>query len=802
MRTLGSTLLVMLVAGHASAGGLSLWYDKPANLGQWAEAVPLGNGRLGAMVFGGVGRERIQLNEESLWAGEPVEVFPEDYAKHLAEVQRLVLAGDRAAAHQYGLEHLTGGPTSFRSYEPLGDLFLDFGDLGEVSDYRRELSLDDAIARVVYRAGAVTVTREVLISAPADILAARITTDKPGALSFSIRLTRHKDATVVTHGSDRIHMDGQIIDVEKKDGGPEPNRGGSGPGGNHMRFAGRLVAHADGGRTTPGPDGALKIEGATSVLVLFTAATDYNLKSLNFDRSLEPATRADAILAKARELSWDQLRDAHLREYQAFFNRFSLSLAPADPARDAQPTDVRLAAVKDGADDPGLVALHAQYGRYLLLASSRAPGRLPANLQGIWSDKKWAPWEADFHLNINLQMNYWPAPLTNLPETLDPLLDWSLLLAERGQMSAQRLYGSDGWVSYLATNPFGRVTPSASTISSQFINGCLDPLCGAWLAVQLFDAWRFNGDREYLEAIYPILSGASEFILDSLVECPDGKLRVVPSTSPENSYIDPESGKKLRITAGSTYHMSIVRALFDATDRAATALGVGDDLRDRIDSAIAKLPPLRIGPDGRLLEWAEPYREAEPGHRHVSHLIGFHPFDLITPSTPDLFAAARKSIDTRLAKGGAHSGWSRAWTINFFARFGDGDAAAVHCLELLRQKACPNLFNGGRLFQIDGNFGATAGVCEMLLQSHDRDQNGRPIIDLLPALPKSWSEGAVKGICARGGFDVDINWKNSELVSATIHSRAGADCIVRYKGKTLKPEIKSGEKVQLSSAQF
>jgi len=428
-----------------------------------------------------------------------------------------------------------------------------------------------------------------------------------------------------------------------------------------------------------------------------------------------------------------------------------------------------------------------------LLSSSRAPGRLPANLQGIWSDRKWAPWEADYHLNINIQMNYWPAPVANLQETVDSLTGWFTRQAKRGEIGAKRLYDADGWVSFHCSNPFGRVTPSGSNTGSQFSNGSLDPLAGAWLATQLFDVWQFSPDRKQLKAIYPILAGSSEFILDILVKCPDGKLRIVPSTSPENSYIDPKTGEQFRITQGSTYHMSIVRSIFDSTDRAAKILDIDNDLRKRIAEATAKLPPIQIGADGRILEWAKPYKEAHPGHRHVSHLIGLHPFDLITRDTPELFAAARKTIDARLANGGAGTGWSRAWTINFFARLGDGDEAEKHCREHLRRSTLPNLFDYHPPFQVDGNFGVAAGVCEMLIQSHVRNESDNFIIDMLPALPKAWQNGSVKGLKTRGGFTVDMKWSSGKLESAIIKSSNGKDCIVRYRGKTQNIKIRKGK---------
>ena len=764
---------------------LQVWFEQPAT--NWTEALPLGNGRLGVMVFGGVAQEHLQLNEESLWAGCPVESFPEDFPKHLAEVRRLIFAGKNAEAQAYGVEHLTATPTSFRSYEPLGDLWLDFGGALEHTAYRRELQLADGRARVSFRSGNATITREAFVSAPDDVLVVRVATDEPGTLAFKVNLTRPRDATVRAADGGRLRLDGQIVDVEEKDGGYEDNPGGSGPGGAHMKLAARLAARVDRGKVLA-EGSQLRIEGATEAVLIFTAATDYNLPRLNFDRAVDPAKICETILARAANKTWAQLLKAHLNEHRGLFNRVAIQLGAPDAAPARLPTDARLAAVRNGADDPALVALHFQFGRYLLMGSSRRPARLPANLQGIWNDKMWAPWEADYHLNINLQMNYWPAGVANLPETIGPLMDWVELLAQRGQESAKRLYESDGWVAYLATNPFGRSTPSASTRESQFLNASIDPLCGAWMAAQLFDFYQFTGDRAFLQRLYPMLRGSAEFVLDTLVAAPDGSLVIAPSTSPENSYIDPGTKKRIRITAGSTYHMSLVRAIFDATDRAAAILGTDGTMRGRIAAALAKLPPLKPGPDGRILEWAEPYAEAEPGHRHMSHLIGLHPFDLITPATPELFAGARKVLDYRLAHGGGGTGWSRAWIINFFARLREGDAAREHYVALLRSSTLPNLLDNCAPFQIDGNFGGCAGLAEMLLQSHERAPGSGPadqqfVLHLLPALPKAWANGSVKGLRARGGFEVDISWKDGKVTDYRIGSVKPRAVRVRVNGE-------------------
>jgi len=467
------------------------------------------------------------------------------------------------------------------------------------------------------------------------------------------------------------------------------------------------------------------------------------------------------------------------------FDRVALDLGGAAAAE--RPTDERLDAVKKGGDDPALLALYFQYGRYLLMSSSRRPAQLPANLQGIWSDRMWAPWEADYHLNINLQMNYWPADLCNLSETMGPLVDWFVPTTEKGRASAKRLYDARGWVAFTTSNVFGRTTPGGSTLGSQFVNGVLDPLAGAWMAMTLWRHYEFNEDREFLrEKAYPVLKGAAEFLLDYLVEGPDGQLLVVPSTSPENSYVHPDTGKGVRITRASTYSTTIVRTVFDAVIAGSKLLDIDTAFRTQLEAAVAKLPPVKIGANGTIQEWIEDFREQHAGHRHISHLIGVHPFAMITQDDAPLFAAAKKTIERRLSHGGGHTGWSRAWVINFYARLLDGDAAREHATLLLRKSTLPNLFDTHPPFQIDGNFGGTAGIAEMLLQSHDGT------VHVLPALPNAWTDGSVRGLRARGGWVVDIAWREGELSSCTIRATRDGVLRLRGEGRTIERTLDAG----------
>jgi len=758
---------------HASEGGspTHIWYRQPA--AKWTEALPLGNGRVGGMLFGAAPKERIQLNEESLWAGVPIDPYPQDAVKHWRAVQQLILEGKIGEARDLAMKKLTISPTSFRSYQPFGDLWIEFEHSAPVEAYRRELDLATGVARIRYRSGNVTWEREVFVSAVDDVMAIRLWTNKPGAIRARVRLTREKDVKVVAHGDTRLHLDGQIVDIAAPEG-YDDNRGGSGPGGEHMRFAGRLVARTQGGTIT-GAAGHLSIEDADEAILLFTAATDYSLDAMSFDRSIDPGRTADGILERATGKSWKDLLRAHVQEHRSCFDRVAIDLGGR--RENDHPTDERLKAVRDGGEDAGLEALYFQFGRYLLMSASRRPGRLPANLQGIWNDRMWAPWEADYHLDINLQMNYWPADLCNLSETLDPLVDWLEGLAEKGRRSAKRLYDADGWVTFACTNPFGRTTPSGSTKESQLMNGYCDPLAGAWMSLTLWRHYTFTHDEAFLRRrAYPILKGACTFILDTLVEDGKGHLVIAPSESPENDYVHPETGKRYRMSVGSTYHNELVRILFDAVVEASRILDVDEPFRTRLETTRKRIAPLQIGGDGTIQEWIEDFKEAEPGHRHFSHLIGLHPFAEITSDRPQLFDAAGKTLERRLRHGGGHTGWSRAWLINFLARLRQGDEAHKHVVMLLRKSTFPNLLDNHPPFQIDGNFGGTAGIAAMLVQSHEGE------IHLLPALPKAWPEGSVRGLKARGGFVVDIAWTGGKLTRARIHAQRATVCRVRADG--------------------
>ena len=752
----------------------TVWFNQPGK--GFNQSLVIGNGRVGAMVFGGLDEERIVLNEESVWSGSRAEnAIPGGYTK-LPEIRQLLAEEKFNEANQLTREafKVKNGPkysnkiSPFGRFQTLGNLRLKFsGHTESVTEYRRELDLITGLGTVNYKRGKTSFTREHFVSAPDEVFVSRLT----GPVSFTVEMDRAERFETTAVNDRELLMTGHLNGGFDKDG---------------LQYVGRLRVVG----------GSAKVEGnklvVTSddeVLLLFAAATDY--RGIAGRQLSDPLAATTADLDQAQKKSFAQLRAAQKGDHEQFFNRVTLSLPVTENSQ--LPTDERVAKYREQANDPALAALFANMGRYLLISSSR-PGGLPANLQGIWAEEVHTMWNGDYHFNINTQMNYWPALTCNLVEMQEPMNTFIASLVEPGSKTAKAYYNSRGWIAHRLTNIWGYTAPAGMDIGGP-----------AWLCEHLWEQYAFTLDKAFLAKVYLVMKGSVEFYIDNLYEEPENKWLVTgPSASPENGFKLSDGNTGSGICLGPTIDMQQLRELFGNTIRAAQVLGVDQELQEELKIKRPRLAPNQIAPDGVLQEWLKPYEEREPTHRHCSPLYGLYPYYEITPDgTPEIAEAARKLLERRGV--GQSTGWSNAWRVNLWARMADAEKSWEFVHQMLTDNCFDNMLSQFRperrkLFQIEANFGLTAGIVEMLLQSQPDSGaiDAEPVIRLLPALPKAWPEGKVTGILARGGFEVDVEWQDGKLVAAKITSLNGNPCKIRYGSKTKEVELKKGESLTVS----
>ena len=745
-----------LLPAVAEPGALSLWYQQPAT--EWVQALPVGNGRLAAMVWGGISHERLQLNEDTLFAGGPYNADSPDALAALPRIRELIFAGRYAEAEQLANERMLSRPLKQMPYQPLADLLLDFDRVDGVSEYRRELDLDSATASTTFKSAGALHRREVFVSAPEQCIV-RLSSDQPGRISLRVGIDSPQQG--------RVHADTNGLLLQGRNGDYAGIEG-------KLSFALRVVPQVTGGRVTLLRD-RIHIEDADEVVLLLAAATSYRRYD---DVSADPLAQVQQVLTRAEGLSYAQLLERHLAEHRRLFRRLAIDLGSTEAAQ--LPTDERVCRFAEVAD-PALAALYHQYGRYLLICSSR-PGSQPANLQGVWNDLMVPPWEGKYTININTEMNYWPSEPCALDECVQPLQAMLQDLAETGARTAHKLYDAPGWVVHNNTDLWRQAGPVDGAQWS------LWPMGGVWLLQQLWDRWDYGRDRDWLQQVYPLFKGAAEFFVAVLQRDPNtGAMVTNPSMSPENQH---PFGAAL--CAGPAMDAQLLRDLFAQCIAIGRLLDVDAEFGQRLSELRAQLPPHRIGAGGQLQEWQQDWdlQAPELQHRHVSHLYALHPSSQINiRDTPKLAAAAKRSLEIR---GDNATGWGIGWRMNLWARLGEGEHAyRILQLLLAPERTYPNLFDAHPPFQIDGNFGGTSGITEMLVQSWGGT------VFLLPALPQAWPSGALRGVRVRGAASLDLVWAKGQLVQAVLTSDKGGAYEISYAGQTLAFELKAGQRQRM-----